>query len=195
MGKEVTHPQHNFAKRTKGPIIYPSQTANSCHPNYKAWPSKNKPSLRSNHNSKYSISQHTKRSRSKDARTSPKSFAMEHFTLITQGESLKMLKRAPKSDDILIVSSIRMINPNKTTTQKSITWRNSNGSKLCNTSSWGIYAGSGFAISPSPESLPLPSFSKNMMTFHSSATRDLRRLLGLDKNYKSTKHILGSQNY
>ncbi|KAF8016017.1 hypothetical protein BT93_H1539 [Corymbia citriodora subsp. variegata] len=47
-----------------------------------------------------------------------------------------------------------------------------------------VYAGSAFAVSPEPSSLPLPSFSKNKkkqaLLVDDSATRDLRRLLRLD---------------
>lgn len=44
-----------------------------------------------------------------------------------------------------------------------------------------IYAGSAFAVSPAPSSLPLPSFSKKKhLSFDDLATRDLRRLLQLD---------------
>ncbi|PKI47973.1 hypothetical protein CRG98_031637 [Punica granatum] len=44
-----------------------------------------------------------------------------------------------------------------------------------------MYAGSAFAVSPEPSSLPLPSFSKKkLVSFDDSATRDLRRLLRLD---------------
>ncbi|OAY55904.1 hypothetical protein MANES_03G188600v8 [Manihot esculenta] len=44
-----------------------------------------------------------------------------------------------------------------------------------------VYAGSAFAVSPAPSSLPLPSFSKKkQVPFDDSATRDLRRLLRLD---------------
>lgn len=46
-----------------------------------------------------------------------------------------------------------------------------------------MYAGSGFAVSPAPSSLPLPSFSKKKQVLaivDDSATRDLRRLLRLD---------------
>ncbi|XP_065863497.1 uncharacterized protein [Euphorbia lathyris] len=44
-----------------------------------------------------------------------------------------------------------------------------------------MYAGSGFAVSPAPSSLPLPSFSKKKhLAVDDSATRDLRRLLRLD---------------
>ncbi|KAM7259116.1 hypothetical protein ACFE04_014857 [Oxalis oulophora] len=42
-----------------------------------------------------------------------------------------------------------------------------------------LYAGSAFAVSPAPSSLPLPSFSKRI-SVDDSATRDLRRLLRLD---------------
>ncbi|XP_010912095.1 uncharacterized protein [Elaeis guineensis] len=49
-----------------------------------------------------------------------------------------------------------------------------------------MYARAGFAISPSPTSLPLPSFSRrslsspSIVTVDDSATRDLRRLLRLE---------------
>lgn len=46
-----------------------------------------------------------------------------------------------------------------------------------------LYAGSAFFASPSPDSLPLPSFSKKKqmnLVVDDSATRDLRRLLRLD---------------
>lgn len=46
-----------------------------------------------------------------------------------------------------------------------------------------VYAGSAFAVSPSPSALPLPSFpTKQQPTaaFDDSATRDLRRLLRLE---------------
>ncbi|XP_014507129.1 uncharacterized protein LOC106766869 [Vigna radiata var. radiata] len=45
-----------------------------------------------------------------------------------------------------------------------------------------VYAGSAFAMSPSPNALPLPSFTtkKNSAAFDDSATRDLRRLLRLE---------------
>lgn len=44
-----------------------------------------------------------------------------------------------------------------------------------------VYAGSAFAMSPAPSSLPLPSFSKKkQVSVDDLATRDLRRLLRLD---------------
>ncbi|XP_047948803.1 uncharacterized protein LOC125194589 [Salvia hispanica] len=44
-----------------------------------------------------------------------------------------------------------------------------------------VYAGSAFSLSPSPRSLPLPSFfNKNLNPSDDPATRDLRRLLRLD---------------
>ncbi|KAK4795669.1 hypothetical protein SAY86_027995 [Trapa natans] len=45
-----------------------------------------------------------------------------------------------------------------------------------------VYAGSAFAVSPEPSSLPLPSFSKKKLAARvdDCATRDLRRLLRLD---------------
>ncbi|KAK7348180.1 hypothetical protein VNO80_22730 [Phaseolus coccineus] len=46
-----------------------------------------------------------------------------------------------------------------------------------------VYAGSAFAVSPSPNALPLPSFptkKNSSAAFDDSATRDLRRLLRLE---------------
>ncbi|KAJ1427250.1 Proline-rich nuclear receptor coactivator motif [Sesbania bispinosa] len=46
-----------------------------------------------------------------------------------------------------------------------------------------VYAGSAFAVSPSPSALPLPSFptkKQSSAAFDDSATRDLRRLLRLE---------------
>ncbi|KAF5207755.1 Proline-rich nuclear receptor coactivator [Thalictrum thalictroides] len=47
-----------------------------------------------------------------------------------------------------------------------------------------VYAGSAFALSPSPRALPLPKFSikkeEGMPTVDDSATKDLRRLLRID---------------
>ncbi|KAK4775762.1 hypothetical protein SAY87_023723 [Trapa incisa] len=43
-----------------------------------------------------------------------------------------------------------------------------------------LYAGSAFAFSPEPSSLPLPSFSNKVTPLDDLATRDLRRLLRLD---------------
>ncbi|BAT77204.1 hypothetical protein LR48_Vigan01g312800 [Vigna angularis] len=46
-----------------------------------------------------------------------------------------------------------------------------------------VYAGSAFAMSPSPNALPLPSFptkKNSSAAFDDSATRDLRRLLRLE---------------
>ncbi|KAG6428088.1 hypothetical protein SASPL_112337 [Salvia splendens] len=44
-----------------------------------------------------------------------------------------------------------------------------------------LYAGSAFSLSPSPRSLPLPSFfNKKLNPSDDPATRDLRRLLRLD---------------
>ncbi|KAK7363652.1 hypothetical protein VNO77_05802 [Canavalia gladiata] len=46
-----------------------------------------------------------------------------------------------------------------------------------------VYAGSAFAVSPSPSALPLPSFQTKKQAsaaFDDSATRDLRRLLRLE---------------
>lgn len=106
---------------------------------------------------------------------------VEHHLKLTNRD--RLLKGSQKNDrdneEHLHISTTQRINidPRISHNQK---LTSSSNSESFQASSVGIYAGSTFLISPSPKSLPLPSFSPRMMDIHGSATRDLRRLLGLD---------------
>nr|GLL43755.1 hypothetical protein DM860_002465 [Ipomoea trifida] len=121
---------------------------------------------------------------------------MGRVTILRRGESMGSLnskihrdnKAAPpppegvsSAGDDLVVVGIRRLGPEQPVMiPKQIRVSRSSGD---------VYAGSGFSNSPSPRSLPLPSFFNNAnkkqdgsdtTSFDDSATRDLRRLLRLE---------------
>lgn len=124
---------------------------------------------------------------------------MGRVTILRRGESMGSLnskihrdnKAAPPPNggsgtgdvagDDLVVVGIRRLGPEQPVMiPKQIRVSRSSGD---------VYAGSGFSNSPSPRSLPLPSFFNNAnkkqdgsdtTSFDDSATRDLRRLLRLE---------------
>ncbi|KAM7463001.1 hypothetical protein LguiA_031122 [Lonicera macranthoides] len=106
-------------------------------------------------------------------------------TILKRGESLDAkikseTVQAKNNGDELIISGTERLGPSPEMVPKQI--------KLSSVPSGGsfrpdMYAGSAFSLSPSPSSLPLPSFfSKKKVSeiTDASATRDLRRLLRLD---------------
>ncbi len=114
---------------------------------------------------------------SKMARSS--GLVMEKLTILRRGESLdsKIKSEALKKEggDLVIVGTQRL-GPDPNLVPKQI--RIVDLRPGCD-----VYAGSAFAVSPSPSALPLPSFSKKQQSspvVDDSATRDLRRLLRLE---------------
>ncbi|XWS53706.1 hypothetical protein CRYUN_Cryun10bG0023400 [Craigia yunnanensis] len=105
---------------------------------------------------------------------------METVTILRRGESLdsKIKNNNGGREDGLIVTGTDRLGPDPEMVSKQI--------KLVDIKSpvtlkSDVYAGSAFAVSPEPSSLPLPSFSKKkQVSIDDSATRDLRRLLRLD---------------
>ncbi|XP_056691559.1 uncharacterized protein [Spinacia oleracea] len=100
-----------------------------------------------------------------------------------RNEQRKGLKKNVRDNNYLIISSSPKkinIDPRLIDNNQSPTNDSNSKSNYFLASPVGIYAGSTFDISPSPRSLPLPSFSTRMIGIDGSATRDLRRLLGLD---------------
>ncbi|WCJ23633.1 hypothetical protein M5689_005647 [Euphorbia peplus] len=96
---------------------------------------------------------------------------MEKLSILRRGESLDSKM---KSMEMAVTGTDRM-GPDPEFVSKQVRI----GSPV--TGNCDMYAGSGFAVSPAPSSLPLPSFSKKkQLTVDDSATRDLRRLLRLD---------------
>lgn len=124
----------------------------------------------------------SRRSSSDDLKAMKNSLVMEKVTILRRGESLdsKIKSEALKKEgDNLVVCGTERSGPAPDMIPKQIRIvdvRYTIAGKA------DVYAGSAFAMSPSPSDLPLPSFSKKKHVstiFDDSATRDLRRLLGL----------------
>jgi hypothetical protein len=123
----------------------------------------------------------SKRSSSDDLRA----MKMDKVVILRRGESLdskiktEELKKKEGGDGLVVCGTERLgpdpeMVPKQTRIQK---WSPPAVGKT------DVYAGSAFAMSPAPSSLPLPSFSKKKQVLaivDDSATRDLRRLLRLD---------------
>ncbi|KAG6670630.1 hypothetical protein I3843_Q049300 [Carya illinoinensis] len=121
---------------------------------------------------------------SDDLKMERRSLSMEKVTILRRGESLDSNIKSQalgKEGDGLVVLGTQRLGPDPRMVPKQIRIvdlrsRPMNGK--CD-----MYAGSAFATSPAPSSLPLPSFSKKKQVsaiVDDSATRDLRRLLRLD---------------
>ncbi|XP_020238526.1 uncharacterized protein LOC109817620 [Cajanus cajan] len=98
---------------------------------------------------------------------------MEKVTILRRGESLDSnLKTQPlkKQGDALVVVGTQRLGPDPEMVPKQI--------RIADFKP--VYAGSAFAVSPSPSALPLPSFFRKQAAVDDSATRDLRRLLRLE---------------
>lgn len=101
---------------------------------------------------------------------------MEKVTILRRGESLDSALRK-EGGDLVVVGTQRLgPDPEMVPTRVRIADLGSRSP---------VYAGSAFAVSPSPSALPLPSFGKKQpspaaVVVDDSATRDLRRLLRLE---------------
>ncbi|OVA11400.1 hypothetical protein BVC80_9003g14 [Macleaya cordata] len=120
-----------------------------------------------------------------------RNIVMGHVTILKRGESLDSKKKnetQPKkklvSGDLVVFGTERLgPDPEMVPKQIKITdlklMMSPNGGPRTD-----VYAGSAFSLSPSPSSLPLPSFYKKKEGSHvvvdDSATKGLRRLLRLD---------------
>ncbi|KAK6930082.1 hypothetical protein RJ641_004176 [Dillenia turbinata] len=137
-----------------------------------------------------------KRSSSVDLKSSARNLVMGSVTILRRGESFdskifknESVKKAPviRDDEVIAVGTERLGPERPEMIPKQIGMRDSNLKGLFSSKSVisDVYAGSAaFSLSPSPSSLPLPSFSKKKqqasIIVDDSATRDLRRLLRLD---------------
>ncbi|XP_022722865.1 uncharacterized protein LOC111280003 [Durio zibethinus] len=105
---------------------------------------------------------------------------MEKVTILRRGESLdsKIKSNSGGREDELVVTGTDRLGPDPDLVSKQIRIVDIR-SPVPGKSD--VYAGSAFAVSPEPSSLPLPSFSKKkQVSIDDTATRDLRRLLRLD---------------
>ncbi|XVE65702.1 hypothetical protein DITRI_Ditri08aG0020900 [Diplodiscus trichospermus] len=123
----------------------------------------------------------SKRSNSADdLKTVRNNVSMEKVTILRRGESLDSKIKSNKGvkEDGLVVTGMDRLGPDPELVPRQI--------KIVDIKTQmpqkpDVYAGSAFAVSPAPSSLPLPSFSKKkQVSIDDSATRDLRRLLRLD---------------
>lgn len=125
---------------------------------------------------------------SRQARSS--GLVMEKVTILRRGESLdskiKSQVAASASGDMVVCDGTQRLGPDPEMVPKQVRIVDLRSPAPAPTPAAGrrrcdMYAGSAFAVSPEPSSLPLPSFSKKKhVSFDDSATRDLRRLLRLD---------------
>jgi len=111
--------------------------------------------------------------------TSSRKNLEENFNLSKRDHENKGLMRNVKINNNFYVSNTEKtyIDERKNKNQRPTTNSNPN---LILSPSIGNYAGSTFVLSPSPKSLPIPSFSIRMADIDRSATNYLRKLLGLD---------------
>ncbi|XP_023902363.2 LOW QUALITY PROTEIN: uncharacterized protein LOC112014217 [Quercus suber] len=205
MGTEILRPQDCLIERIRVPqpaVCYRRRNYGNPNFNYPNTRSSRKPAVRQEKPEKKryvtmvepSVS---KRSSSADdlrvAKTGP---AMEKVTILRRGESLDSRSRASLGRKVVVVvvvkvwlTSTERLGPAPEMVPKQIRIVDPRSPspptpppmmRKCD-----MYAGSAFAMSPAPSSLPLPSFSKKKqvvsgIVVDDSATRDLRRLLRLD---------------
>lgn len=198
MGTEVLRPQDCLIGRIRDPhpsvfhrrrSFYPH-----CNPNYVSNPRSSrksavrseKPDQRKRFVSQSEPSVSRRSGSSDDSKTQRKSLSMEKVTILRRGESLDSKIKSEglgKQRNGLAVHGTERLGPDRPEMlPKQIRIADPRPSPPPNRKC-DVYAGSAFAVSPEPSSLPLPSFSKKKQVsavVDDSATRDLRRLLRLD---------------
>uniref|UniRef100_A0A5B7B497 Uncharacterized protein n=1 Tax=Davidia involucrata TaxID=16924 RepID=A0A5B7B497_DAVIN len=198
MGTEVLRPQDCLIERIRiAPAVF--NRRRTCYGNGNGNPRFRKPVVRPefrpdqkkrfNNQSEPSIS---KRPSSSDGlkKNQNSNLVMGHVTILRRGESIdsKMKGDQPlkKNGDDFIVCGTQRLGPDPEMVPKQIRIEDLKSvvSPVAVRCRSDVYAGSAFSVSPSPKSLPLPSFFNKKQQVSSfiddSATRDLRRLLGLD---------------
>lgn len=177
MGTEILHPQDCFIQPLRSvPSISPRRKQHtnprSCRKQAKRSP---QPDL------------HPKKPYPEDSNPKPgRNLLAGQVTILKRGESLDSKKSEFKRSDLkkaaslneadLVVCGKGRLGPDPELVPKQIRLKEPLPLQS------DVYAGSAFSQSPSPRSLPLPSFStrKAPPAVDDSATKDLRRLLRLD---------------
>jgi len=197
MGTEVLRPQDCLIGRVRDPhpVVFHRRRSNygNFNPSYVFNPrSTRKPAVRfektdqkKGSGSSQSEPSVSKRSGSSDdLKTGRRSLSMEKVTILRRGESLDSNIKSQalrKEGDGLVVMGTQRLGPDPRMVPKQIRIVDPRSPPM--NGKCDMYAGSAFATSPAPSSLPLPSFSKKKQVsaiVDDSATRDLRRLLRLD---------------
>ncbi|KAF7837183.1 putative plant/F10N7-170 protein [Senna tora] len=177
MGTEVLRPQNCLIERIRVPPTVFSRRKNyGGYCNYNNYVSNPRPSRKPVTRPERQDQRKRVRSSSDDSKMARGSgLVMEKVTILRRGQSLdsNMKSDALKMEgDDLVVCGTQRLGPDPEMVPKQI--------RIAKTD---VYAGSAFAVSPSPSALPLPSFSKKKQSsavVDDSATRDLRRLLRLE---------------
>ncbi|KAK7245743.1 hypothetical protein RIF29_40592 [Crotalaria pallida] len=186
MGTEVLRPHDCFIERFRVPTPFPSPASfsrrrsyvnNHNHNHHSYVSSSVKPSRKPVTRPEQKKRVEKKQPSSDDSRILARS---EKVAILRRGESLdsKITSEALKKeggDGELVIVGTQRLGPDPGL----VPIRVLNGRPGCD-----VYAGSAFAMSPSPSALPLPSFhrksSSSPALIDNSATRDLRRLLRLE---------------
>jgi len=199
MGTEVLRPQDCLIGRIRNPqpAVFHRRRSyyGSVNPSYVSNPRSNrKQAVRSekpDQRKRFVASQPepsvSKRSGSSDdSKTERRSLSMEKVMILRRGESLdsKIKSEAlrKEGDGLVVLGTERLGPDHPEMVPKQIRFLDPRSSPPV-AGKCDMYAGSAFAMSPEPSSLPLPSFSKKKQVsaiVDDSATRDLRRLLRLD---------------
>lgn len=189
MATEILRPQDCLIQRMGvSPAVCPRRRAFSGHPKASRRPvvrSERTDQKRRGNQPEASIS---KRSSSDDVRSAKGNVVVSSVTILRRGESLdsKLRSEAMKKDgeEEMMVSGTERLGPDPAMVPKQIRIRDLKPFPFPVTVKPDMYAGSAFSLSPSPSSLPLPSFSKKKqvtpVVVDDWATKDLRRLLRLD---------------
>ncbi|XP_004486086.1 uncharacterized protein [Cicer arietinum] len=191
MGTEILLPQDCLIERIRVPpaSFYRRRPYGNCYNNNNYGNSNNfygansgrinrKPAIRPEQRKRVAVTE--KKPSSDDLKVARgSSLVTEKVTILRRGESLdsKMntvgLKK--EGEDLVVIGTQRLrSDPNFVHKQiRIVDFKNG-----CD-----IYAGSAFAMSPSPSALPIPSFQRKLtssVAVDDSATRDLRRLLRIE---------------
>lgn len=186
MGTEVLLPQDCLIQRIRAPPATFSRRKpyGNCHNNYSnnyygatnSGRSNRKPVTRPEQRKRFPATVRKHKNSSDDLKVARGSgMAMEKVTILRRGESLDSLVKSDglkKEGEDLVVIGTQRLGPDPNMVPKQI--RIVDFKTGCD-----VYAGSAFAMSPSPSALPIPSFQRKFapVAVDDSATRDLRRLL------------------
>lgn len=189
MGTEVLLPQDCLIERIRAPpaSFYRRKPYGNCHNNYvnntsnyygatNSGRSNRKPVIRPEQRKRVPATERRHSNSSDDLKVARGSgMAMEKVTILRRGESLDSLVKSDglkkEGQDLVVIGTQRLgPDPNMVPKQTRIV----DFKTVCD-----VYAGSAFAMSPSPSALPIPSFQRKFapVAVDDSATRDLRRLL------------------
>lgn len=193
MGTEVLRPQDFLIERLRvGPAVLPRRKSYTGNPKPCRKPV-SRPDTRKRFPQPEPSSISRKLSASSDDSNSAKNFGVGQVTILKRGESLHVKGRdgsvkknvAFSSEAVdLVVCGTERLGPDPELVPKQIRIADLKSVFSPVHVRSDMYAGSAFSLSPSPSSLPLPTFSRKKDGFpiivDDSATKDLRRLLRLD---------------